>query len=146
VNVNATVNRNLFYWFTEATAVDPATAPLVLWTNGGPGCSSLGGGLFSELGPFYPNPAAPGTLMPNPFTWATVANVIFLEHPAGVGFSFSNDPADLTVGDARDAADNYAFLVGFLARYPQYAKSPFYITGEVSRAAAAGGADAVVVD
>ena len=97
--------------------------------NGGPGCSSIGGGLMSELGPFYPD--STGTyLSPNPYTWNNVANVIYLESPAGVGYSYSDTPSDYTVGDARTAADIYTFLQGFLKLYPQYANSPFHITGE----------------
>lgn len=46
----ATPNTQLHYVFVEA-ANGSATAPLVLWLNGGPGCSSLMG-MFSENGPF----------------------------------------------------------------------------------------------
>ena len=96
---------------------------------GGPGCSSLGDGAFAELGPFSPQPDGE-SLRVNPYAWNRVANVIFLESPAGVGFSSFTDPADNTVGDERTAADAYDFLLGFLSLYPQFADRDFYIAGE----------------
>jgi len=127
INVNETTGRNLFYWFTESRN-DPATDPVVLWLNGGPGCSSLGG-LFEELGPFIPNPDGK-TLSLNNYSWNMVANVIFLESPSGVGFSYSTDKDDYNVGDVRTANDSYLFLLKFFEEYPQFAKNPFFVTGE----------------
>lgn len=93
------------------------------------GCSSVGGGLLSELGPFYPDPT--GTkLVPNPYSWNTVANVLFVESPAGVGFSYSNNQSDYTVGDERSALDLWTLLQGFLQQFPQYTNTPFWISGE----------------
>lgn len=43
-------DTQLFYWYHEAVS-NSSQKPLVLWLNGGPGCSSLGG-MFTELGPF----------------------------------------------------------------------------------------------
>ncbi|KAK3001637.1 hypothetical protein RJ639_021266, partial [Escallonia herrerae] len=54
VTVDEKKQRALFYYFAEAET-DPVSKPLVLWLNGGPGCSSLGVGAFSENGPFRPN-------------------------------------------------------------------------------------------
>jgi serine carboxypeptidase-like clade 2 len=127
--VNASHNRNLFYWLVES-AGDPLSDPLVLWTNGGPGCSSLSGGLFSEFGPFRPNADGSLTLTPNPYTWTKHANIIFLEQPAGVGFSWSADTDDYTTGDFQSAQDAYQFLLGFTKRFPQYAGRELYISGE----------------
>lgn len=59
-----------------------------------------------------------------------VANVLFLESPAGVGFSYSNTSTDYMVGDKRTAADSYTFLVNWLERFPEYKTRDFYITGE----------------
>ncbi len=85
--------------------------------------------MFTENGPWYPN--ANGTLTPNPYSWNTVANVVYLESPAGVGFSYSDTPSDYTtVGDARTANDSLAFLLGFMELHPEYAKNEFWISGE----------------
>lgn len=62
----------------------------------GPGCSSLGGGFLSELGPFYPTPH--GQLQVNDYAWNHKANVLFIEAPAFVGFSYSNSSKDRVVG------------------------------------------------
>lgn len=59
-----------------------------------------------------------------------VANVIFLESPAGVGFSYSNTSSDYITGDKKTAEDSYTFLVNWLERFPQYKSRDFYITGE----------------
>jgi hypothetical protein len=70
-------DTQLFYWYHEATTA-PSSKPLVLWLNGGPGCSSLGG-MFTELGPLVVG--ADGNVTFNPYSWNKLANVIFLEQP-----------------------------------------------------------------
>ena len=64
----------------------------------GPGCSSLAGGFLSELGPFYPTTDG-AALQGNKYSWTQAANVIFLESPAFVGFSYSNTSSDGNVGE-----------------------------------------------
>nr|XP_043628530.1 serine carboxypeptidase 1-like [Erigeron canadensis] len=128
VTVNQTAGRALFYYFVESPT-DSSTKPLVLWLNGGPGCSSMIGAM-SELGPFRINSDGK-TLFMNDYAWSNVANMLFLESPAGVGFSYSNTTSDYDhSGDKNTAADAYTFLVNWLERFPQYKNRDFYITGE----------------
>ncbi|KAL0322353.1 UNVERIFIED_CONTAM: Serine carboxypeptidase-like 27 [Sesamum calycinum] len=131
ITVNQQAGRALFYWLTEAPAYrGPDSRPLVLWLNGGPGCSSVAYGAAEEIGPFRINSDGK-TLYLNPYSWNKLANLLFLESPAGVGFSYSNTSSDFyTVGDQRTAEDAYAFLVGWFKRFPQYKYRDFYIAGE----------------
>jgi len=128
ITVNAAHGRQLFYWFVESQSSTAATDPLVLWLNGGPGCSSLGG-FLSENGPFTVNPDG-ATLRLNPMAWNRIANVIYLESPAGVGFSFSKTNSDYNTGDVQTAQDSLVFLQQWLTQYPQYLNNPFWVTGE----------------
>ncbi|KAJ9552436.1 hypothetical protein OSB04_016481 [Centaurea solstitialis] len=128
VTVNPTAGRALFYYFVESPT-DSSTKPLVLWLNGGPGCSSMIGAM-SELGPFRINSDGK-TLFRNNYAWSNVANILFLESPAGVGFSYSNTTSDYdNAGDKNTADDAYIFIVNWLERFPQYKTRNFYITGE----------------
>lgn len=129
VTVNEESGRALFYWFIEAVE-DPSSKPLVLWLNGGPGCSSIAYGEAEELGPFHIQKDGK-TLYLNPHSWNKVANILFLDAPAGVGFSYSNTTSDyLSTGDKRTAQDSLKFLLGWFERFPHYKEAEFYISGE----------------
>ncbi|KAK1302429.1 Serine carboxypeptidase II-3 [Acorus calamus] len=129
VTVDPKAGRALFYYFVESPVGAP-DKPLVLWLNGGPGCSSFGAGAMEELGPFRVNKDG-STLSRNNYAWNNEANILFLESPAGVGFSYSNTSSDYDKsGDQRTAEDSYTFLVNWLERFPKYKSRDFYITGE----------------
>uniref|UniRef100_A0A0D3ENB9 Carboxypeptidase n=1 Tax=Oryza barthii TaxID=65489 RepID=A0A0D3ENB9_9ORYZ len=129
ITVNSQNGRALFYWFFEAQAL-PSKKPLLLWLNGGPGCSSVGYGAASELGPLMVNGNGTG-LEFNKFAWNNEANLLFLESPVGVGFSYTNTSSDLdNIDDRFVAEDTYNFLVNWFKRFPQYKNHDFYISGE----------------
>ncbi|XP_039133592.1 serine carboxypeptidase-like 42 [Dioscorea cayenensis subsp. rotundata] len=128
VDVDVKAGRSLFYYFVEAV-VDPHLKPLTLWLNGGPGCSSVGGGAFTELGPFYPRADGRG-LRINKFSWNRVSNLLFVESPAGVGWSYSNRTSDYTTGDERTANDMRVFLMRWYEKFPEFKLHDLFLTGE----------------
>ncbi|KVH93604.1 Peptidase S10, serine carboxypeptidase [Cynara cardunculus var. scolymus] len=68
VTVHKKHGRALFYWLTEAATHNPLENPLVLWLNGGPGCSSIAYGASEEIGPFRINETA-SSLYLNKYSW-----------------------------------------------------------------------------
>ena len=122
LSTNTSRDTQLFYWYHEAVS-EPATKPLILWLNGGPGCSSLGG-MFTELGPLVVG--MDGNVSFNPYSFNKVANVLFLEQPAGVGFSYPNLPAN----DSTTAEETYRALRNFFDLHPELRGRPFYVMGE----------------
>lgn len=74
----------LYFWFFPS-ANPLATDEIVIWLNGGPGCSSLEG-LLQENGNFL---WQYGTYRPvkNVYAWTNLTNVVWIEQPVGTGFS-----------------------------------------------------------
>ncbi|CEG48455.1 serine protease family [Plasmopara halstedii] len=118
-------SKNYFYWFFESRG-SPSTDPLIIWLTGGPGCSSTLA-LLLENGPCSVNDDL--SLRRNPYSWNERANVMWIDQPVGVGFSYGDkseyDTSEKEVGD-----DMYHFLQEFLQAKPEYQKLPFYVFGE----------------
>lgn len=96
----------------------PETDDLVLWLNGGPGCSSMLG-FIQEFGPHVIKQGS-DKLEPtkNPFAWNAHANILFIESPPGVGFSVNRDPAYKIYNDSKTAQDNYDSLKLWFKKFP----------------------------
>lgn len=119
--------HHTFVWIAESQN-DPSTDPILFWSNGGPGCSGLFGMGF-ENGPFQAQ--SDGGLLPSEYSWNKRATVVWFEQPAGVGFSYSDNPADYNnYNDTVSSTDNAAFLTAFFAAYPKYQSLKLFLTSE----------------
>jgi len=140
-------HKKLFYWL----AVPPEgldgddEAPLLIWLNGGPGCSSMEG-FFLENGPVLfdsveENGSRRWTLRPNPFSWHLApAFVLYVDQPVGTGLSFTTQ-RDYCKNDEEVNRDFVYFLEEFLLLHrdafliddgsgPPRLRRPLYFSGE----------------
>jgi len=125
----ADTTRHVTYVLVESES-DPARDPLIVWLNGGPGCSSFIG-LWLEQGPLVIG--GDGQLTENAGRWNQHASVLFLESPPGVGFAYIDKGAaalPYVANDTTTAADSLGALQDFFRSYPAFASSALFLSGE----------------
>ncbi|XP_072967651.1 serine carboxypeptidase-like 50 [Typha angustifolia] len=120
---------SVFFAFYEAQR--PLTpllsTPLLVWLQGGPGCSSMLANFF-ELGPFLVSPSAP-TLRPNHFSWNRRFGLLFIDSPLGTGFSVVANSTFIPRDQPTIAAHLFTAIDSFISSN-NFRARPFYLTGE----------------
>ncbi|KAH7102844.1 serine carboxypeptidase [Auriculariales sp. MPI-PUGE-AT-0066] len=116
--------RHLFFYFFESRS-NPAQDDVLMWINGGPGCSSTTG-LFLELGPCR---HTENGLEHNPYSWNQNTNLFFLDQPVGVGYSYA-DHGETVVTTEAAAIDVAAFITIFFETFREFRGRAFHMSGE----------------
>ncbi|GAB5591565.1 Cell death protease [Umbelopsis nana] len=125
IEISAQHNANIFFWLLNSQNVKSSNK-LIIWLNGGPGCSSMDG-MFLENGPYRVNPDL--SLNISVGGWQDHANIVFVDQPVGTGFSFAN--TDSYVTNMTQVATSFTtFLDLFFQVFPERATNELYIAGE----------------
>ncbi|XP_071931851.1 serine carboxypeptidase-like 13 isoform X2 [Coffea arabica] len=131
IGVGESEDGQLFYAFIKSES-NPQSDPLILWLDGGPGCSSFSS-LFFGTGPVILEPLSfDGTvpkLVLNPSTWTKVVSIIFLDSPAGTGFSYAKTAQASQSSDFLASDQAYEFIRKWLHDHREYKSNPFYVGG-----------------
>lgn len=115
---------HLFFWYFPS-AGNPSTDPLVIWLQGGPGCSSMMG-LFFENGPFR---LINSTFVnQNPYSWNRKANLLYIDQPLGVGFSYTKGKIASSSQEA--AIDLFNGMIEFYKLVPSLRNNNVFLAGE----------------
>ncbi|KAH7516350.1 serine carboxypeptidase-like 50 [Ziziphus jujuba] len=135
LTVNQTSGSAIFYTFYEAQKPTSSLSqtPLLIWLQGGPGCSSMIGN-FLELGPWRVNfekkDEEPLALQPNPGSWNRIFGLLFLDNPIGTGFSVAAKPEEIPRDQNRVAEHLFTAITSFIDSDPSFKSRPIFITGE----------------
>ncbi|XP_039124606.1 serine carboxypeptidase 1-like [Dioscorea cayenensis subsp. rotundata] len=86
-------------------------------------CISMG--LFKIIDDFAPR--RPVKLLSNPFSWTKVASIIYVDSPAGTGYSYADSVDDYITSDTKTVADLYEFILKFFSEYPEFLPNPLYV-------------------
>lgn len=125
--VNNKLGSDLFYTYFEAREPDGGLdkTPIVLWLQGGPGCSSLFGMLYIN-GPYFINEDL--TLRRNPGAWNRKFGLLFIEQPVGVGFSLPG--RDTIPSEELSLASQLYEAIQTFYRLHRFYDRPLVVTGE----------------
>ena len=123
----ADTSKKIHYLFFEAQA-DAENAPVLIWFNGGPGCSSMLG-FMQENGPFKIESGGT-TFHEDAYSWNRETNVLYIEQPAGVGYSYCEGIKDCTFDDHTSGKDNLKVVLQWFEKFPEFKNNELYISGE----------------
>ena len=70
------------------------------------------------------------TLNERAISWSKKYNMLYIDQPAGTGFSFTDDPRGYANNQYDVARDLYQALSQFYKVFPERLGSDFYVTGE----------------
>ncbi|KAG1173433.1 hypothetical protein G6F71_005666 [Rhizopus microsporus] len=118
-------NSNIFFWMVEQ---EEKTAPqkLIIWLNGGPGCSSMDG-LFLENGPFRVKKDL--SLSINKGGWQKYATNVYVDQPVGTGYSFAD--LDSYMHNMTQITEEFVqFMDKLYDIFPKLRQQDLYIAGE----------------
>ncbi|RKF83113.1 Pheromone-processing carboxypeptidase kex1 [Golovinomyces cichoracearum] len=128
VEVDSEHHGNIFFWLYQNRHIANKQR-LVIWLNGGPGCSSEDGALM-EVGPYRVKNTPEGqSLEYNDGSWDEFSNLMFVDNPIGTGFSYVD--TDSYVHDLPIMADQFVkFLENWFKLFPQFEQDDIYLAGE----------------
>ena len=66
----------------------------------------------------------------NPYSWNREASVLYLESPAGVGYSLCPNPDECHFDDYSSSDDNMMAVRNFYLKYPEFKPNDLYLGGE----------------
>ncbi|CAA0834852.1 Serine carboxypeptidase-like 50 [Striga hermonthica] len=128
LTVNSTTGSAIFYTYYEAQNPHNPQTAILIWLQGGPGCSSMLAN-FYELGPWLMNPETL-TLDPNPGSWNTKFGLLFLDNPIGSGFSIAPSFQEIPRNQHDVAKHLFTAIKKFISLDSSFKTRPLYITGE----------------
>ncbi|KAL8541617.1 hypothetical protein ACS0TY_002760 [Phlomoides rotata] len=132
IGVGESEDLQMFYYFVESER-SPDTDPLLIWIQGGPGCSGFTG-LAYIMGPLMfdytdTNSTIPSLVL-NPYSWTKVSNIIFIDQPVGTGFTYPKTPGAYESNDTISGYLAYEFLQKWIINHPKFQKNPLYVAGD----------------
>lgn len=80
------------------------------------------------MGPYVANEDGK-TLRENEWSWNKMASVVYIESPAGVGYSYATD-GNITTNDDLTSLENYEAVKQFFTEFPQFRHHQTFIMGE----------------
>lgn len=121
---NKTKDREIYFWMFPATG-DVGKDDLVIWFNGGPGCSSLSGVMVEE-GPLKID-SVTHEAKQNPYSWTNLTNMLWIDQPVGTGFS-RGEAKNMSMVEV--AEEFNGFLVSLYSSFPKLHGKNLWLAGE----------------